>query len=142
MITGAVLCASGFAWFAGISPDGSFLIHVLGPSLVTSVGFGLCLAPLVSTATAGVADQETGTASGLLNSSRQLGATLGLAVIGTTAQRGAGPSPELADLSHGYALGFGLCAALLIGAALVAGLVLPCRARAAVAPAGPSARTS
>ena len=50
---------------------------LLGPSIVASVGFGLCLAPVVSVATAGVEPSETGTASGLLNSSRQIGASLG-----------------------------------------------------------------
>ncbi|MBV2365766.1 MFS transporter [Streptomonospora nanhaiensis] len=85
MAAGAALTAAGFAWFGLISPDGAYATDVLGPSLAVGTGFGLCLGPVVSTATAGVAPHESGTASGLLNSSRQIGASLGLAVLGTAA---------------------------------------------------------
>jgi EmrB/QacA subfamily drug resistance transporter len=133
---GAVVAAAGFAWFGRISFDGSFLSDVLGPSIVASVGFGLCLGPVVSIATAGVAPQEAGTASGLLNSSRQIGASLGLAALGTAAEHrtslataathhgdavAAGPSA----LNAGYALGLTAGAALLLTAAAIALTVLP-----------------
>ena len=85
LVGGGLLTATGFAWFGLISPGGSFAVDVLGPSIVASVGFGLCLGPVVSTATIGVAPHEAGTASGLLNSSRQIGASLGLAALGTAA---------------------------------------------------------
>jgi EmrB/QacA subfamily drug resistance transporter len=117
LVLGGLLTAAGFAWFSQISPDGSFLGDVLGPSIVASVGFGICLGPVVATATAGVAPHESGTASGLLNSSRQIGASLGLAALGTAANE----APTLID---GYALGLALCAALLLVAVLVALTVL------------------
>jgi EmrB/QacA subfamily drug resistance transporter len=119
LVLGGLLTAAGFAWFSRISPDGSFLGDVLGPSIVASVGFGICLGPVVATATAGVAPHESGTASGLLNSSRQIGASLGLAALGTAANE----APTLID---GYALGLALCAALLLVAVLVA-LTVPRR---------------
>ncbi|HLT61482.1 MAG TPA: MFS transporter, partial [Microlunatus sp.] len=138
LIIGGVITGAGFAWFGSISADGSFLADVLGPSLVTGVGIGLCLAPVVSTSTAGVATEETGTAAGLLNSSRQLGAALGLAALGTAAQHRIGAAAQVLDgsaqvlndgygqvLNDGYALGLGLGAVLLAGAVLVAVLVLP-----------------
>jgi len=124
LIGGGVVTASGFGWFGLVDADGTFLADVLGPSVVTSIGFGICLAPLVSTATAGVAAHESGTASGLLNSSRQLGAALGLAALGTTAHHFS-DAPTPAGLSGGYALGLALCAALLLVAVLIAGIVLP-----------------
>ncbi len=124
MVAGALLTATGFAWFSLISPDGSFATDVLGPSIVASVGFGLCLGPVVSTATVGVAAHETGTASGLLNSSRQIGASLGLAALGTAAQHRTGATGDVAALNDGYALGLGLSAALLVVAALIALTVL------------------
>ncbi|RZQ62382.1 MFS transporter [Amycolatopsis suaedae] len=114
LIAGALLTSAGFAWFSTIRPDGTFAADVLGPSVVASIGFGLCLGPLVSTATNGVAPGEAGTASGLLNSTRQIGASLGLAALGTAAGQHSGSS------SDGYALGFGLGAALLATAALIA----------------------
>ncbi|MFJ2743744.1 MFS transporter [Streptomyces sp. NPDC087440] len=125
LIGGGVLTAIGFAWFAMVSADGSFAVDVLGPSLVTSIGFGLCLAPVVSTATVGVASHETGTASGLLNSSRQIGASLGLAALGTAAHDRTGTRSGLDALSDGYGLGMAIGAALLIGAVLIALAVLP-----------------
>ncbi|MGI5170890.1 MFS transporter [Spirillospora sp. CA-253888] len=125
LVAGGLLTATGLAWAGLISPDGSFAADVLGPSLLTSVGFGLCLAPVVSVATAGVAPHETGTASGLLNSSRQIGASLGLAVLGTAAQHRTGRATTPEALNGGYALGLSLSAALLATAAFIALTVLP-----------------
>ncbi|SEU26517.1 MFS transporter [Nonomuraea wenchangensis] len=134
MVFGGLLTAAGFAWFGLISPDGAFLTDVLGPSVVAGAGFGLCLGPVVSTATAGVAAHESGTASGLLNSSRQLGAALGLAGLGTVAYGRAGGAAGPAALAEGYAIGLTLAAGLLLAAVLIAGAVLPRTAPAAAEP--------
>lgn len=120
LVIGGTLTATGFAWFGLISPDGSFATDVLGPSIVAGVGFGLCLGPVVSTATAGVAPHEAGTASGLLNSSRQIGASLGLAALGTAAHHRTGRTTTPEALNNGYALGLTLSAALLLAAVLIA----------------------
>ena len=124
MVIGATLTAAGFGWFSLISPDGTFVTDVLGPSIVASTGFGLCLAPVVATATAGVAEHEAGTASALLNSSRQLGASLGLAALVTVAHHRTGPVLTPQTLTDGYGLGLGLAAVLMLGAALIALTVL------------------
>ncbi|WP_256862405.1 MFS transporter [Microbispora sp. GKU 823] len=125
LVIGGLVTATGFAWFGLISADGSFLADVLGPSLVTSVGFGLCLGPVVSAATVGVAPSETGTASGWLASSRQIGASLGLAALGTAAHARTGETTTMEGLTEGYALGMTLGAVLLVGAVLIAFTVLP-----------------
>ena len=125
MAGGGLLTAAGFAWFGLISPDGSFAVDVLGPSIVASVGFGLCLGPVVSTATIGVAPHEAGTASGLLSSSRQIGASLGLAALGTAAANRTGQHATLQALNDGYALGLTLSAVLLLAAVVIALTVLP-----------------
>jgi predicted MFS family arabinose efflux permease len=124
LVIGGLLTATGFAWFGQISPDGTFASDVLGPSIVASVGFGLCLGPVVSTATAGVASNESGTASGLLNASRQIGASLGLAALGTVAHNVTGQNVTPTTLNDGYALGLMLGAALLAAAAVIAFTVL------------------
>jgi hypothetical protein len=142
LVLGGLLTAAGFAWFGFISADGSFAADVLGPSIVASVGFGLCLAPVVSTATAGVAAHEAGTASGLLNSSRQIGASLGLAALGTAAQHRTGASVTPASLNAGYALGLTTAAALLLAAVLVALTVLPRSRPAPPAVAAPDREAS
>ncbi|GIM96268.1 MFS transporter [Paractinoplanes toevensis] len=131
LVGGALLTAAGFAWFSRISPDGSFRTDVLGPSIVASIGFGLCLGPLVSVATADVAPEESGTASGLLNSSRQIGASLGLAALGTAAQHRTGPLSTPVALTSGYALALTLSALLLLTAAAIAATAMP---RSATAP--------
>ncbi|GAA4559504.1 MFS transporter [Planotetraspora kaengkrachanensis] len=124
LVVGGLLTAAGLAWMGMISADGSFATDVLGPSIVASIGFGLCLGPVVSTATTGVASHETGTASALLNSSRQIGASLGLAVLGTAAHNRTGEAVTPEALNDGYALGLTLSAALLVAAVLIALTVL------------------
>lgn len=124
LVIGGLLTAAGFAWFGLISPGGAFATDVLGPSIAAGAGFGLCLGPVVATATAGVASHETGAASGLLNSSRQIGASLGLAALGTAAHHRTGRIETPETLNDGYALGLTLSAALLAAAALIALTVL------------------
>jgi len=125
LVGGGLVTAAGFAWFGQLGASGTFLGSVLGPSLVTSIGFGLCLGPVVSTATLGVEERLSGVASGVLSTSRQLGASLGLAVLGAAAAARAGAVPDVESLAQGFALGLTLGAALLGLAALIAVLVLP-----------------
>jgi EmrB/QacA subfamily drug resistance transporter len=124
LIGGGLMTAAGFAWFSGMSVHGSFLSDVLGPEIVASIGFGLCLGPVVSTATAGVDPTESGAASALLNSSRQVGASFGLAALSTAAEHRTGDVASLEAVNDGYRLGMSLGAALLIGAVLIAIVVL------------------
>ncbi|WP_327290521.1 DHA2 family efflux MFS transporter permease subunit [Streptomyces sp. NBC_01198] len=125
LVGGGLLTAAGFGWFGLISADGSFLADVLGPSVVAGIGIGVCLAPATSAATAGVARHETGSASGLLSSSRQIGASLGLAALGTVAHDRTGRVATPAALDDGYSLGMAVGAGLLVVAVLIALVVLP-----------------
>ncbi|MFJ2937916.1 MFS transporter [Streptomyces sp. NPDC087219] len=134
LVPGALLAAGGLAWFALISPDGGFLTDVLGPSLVTSLGAGLVLAPVAAAATTGVAPREAGMASGLMNSSRQLGGSIGLAVLATVAAQHTGTATDPAALNAGYALGLAIAAAVFVLAAVVAIAVLPHRRAATRSP--------
>lgn len=119
LVTGALLGAAGFGWFAlTVEAGGTFLSSVLGPSLVASVGIGMCFVPLGTAATGGVAPEETGMASGLLNSSRQLGGSLGLAVLVTVAASATGAGTGRASLAEGHATAFAVSAGLLVAAAL------------------------
>ncbi|MBO0657292.1 MFS transporter [Streptomyces triculaminicus] len=128
LVPGALLAAVGLAWFAFISPDGGFLTDVLGPCIITGIGVGLVIAPIVAAATTGVAPHEAGMASGLMNSSRQLGGCIGLAALATIAAHRTGTAANPAALNDGYALGLAIAAALFMIAAVVAIGVLPhCR---------------
>ncbi|GHI02063.1 MFS transporter [Streptomyces cellostaticus] len=133
LVPGALLAAVGLAWFSFISPRGGFLADVLGPSLITSVGAGLVLAPIAAAATTGVAPREAGMASGVFNSSRQLGGCIGLAALATLAAHRTGTATDPAALDDGYALGLAVTAALFVLAAAVAIGVLPRRRTATTA---------
>ncbi|MDX3311579.1 MFS transporter [Streptomyces sp. NPDC054884] len=127
LVPGALLAAVGLAWCAFISPGGGFLTDVLGPCVITGVGVGLVMAPVAAAATTGVASREAGTASGLFNSSRQLGGCVGLAALATIAALRTGTATDPAALNDGYALGLAVTAGLFVLAAVVAIGVLPRR---------------
>ena len=89
MAVGMAFVAGGLLWFSQISPDGSFLADVLGPSLLAAVGLGFSFVPTTIAAMSGVEDREAGLASGLINTSQQVGGALGLAVLSSIAFSGA-----------------------------------------------------
>ncbi|APE19953.1 putative transmembrane efflux protein [Streptomyces venezuelae ATCC 10712] len=131
LIVGGVIGAIGMFWFSRIRPDGTFLVDILGPSLVTSFGIGPLLVPIANAATAGVAPNEAGMASGLLNSARQLGGSIGLAsmsAVAAAATAGAAASDSVRErLTSGYGMVFAANSALLVFAVLVAVFLLPRR---------------
>ncbi|WKU49097.1 MFS transporter [Streptomyces sp. VNUA116] len=133
LVPGALLAAAGLTWFAFSSPDGGFLTDVLGPCIITGFGVGLVIAPIVAAATTGVAPHEAGMASGLMNSSRQLGGCIGLAALATIAAHRTGTATDPAAINDGYTLGLAIAAVLFVLAAVVAISVLP--RRQAVTPA-------
>ncbi len=113
LATGMALISIGLLWFSQISVDGGFVTDVLGPSLVAAVGLGFSFVPQTIAAVSGVAQHEAGLASGLINTSQQVGGALGLAVLSTVAftqitdaaaSTGAAPSPAV--LTDGYADAF------------------------------------
>lgn len=134
LVPGALLAAAGLTWFAFISPDGGFLTDVLGPCVITGIGVGLVIAPIVAAATTGVAPREAGMASGLMNSSRQLGGCIGLAALATIAAHRTGTATDPDVINDGYALGLAIAAALFVLAAVVAIVVLPRRRAETPAP--------
>ncbi|MCX4674850.1 MFS transporter [Streptomyces sp. NBC_01433] len=141
LATGAAVAALGMAGFAATATaDGGFLYSILGPSLVTSVGVGLCFVPLGTAATTGVVPGETGMASGLLNSSRQVGGSLGLAFLVTVAAQVTGGGSGRTELASGYSSAFWVCTGLLALAAVTALVLLPAGERA-VAAAEPEGAT-
>ncbi|MCP2289365.1 MFS transporter [Nocardia amikacinitolerans] len=125
LVAGGAIAAVGIGWFALISPDGSFLADVLGPSLIGGFGLGLCLAPVAAAATMGVAGTEAGMASGVFNSARQLGGSIGVAALATLAATHTGERMDPVGLNDGYALALSVAALLFVAAAAVAAFVLP-----------------
>jgi Na+/melibiose symporter-like transporter len=132
LAVGGLLTAVGYGGYAFISADGSYIGDILLPLGVSSVGYGLCLAPVVSVATAGIQVRDTGVASALLNSSRQVGAALGLAALGTAAYHRTGHARTASALTRGYAFGLTLDSVLLLAAVVIALTLLRRTARDAI----------
>jgi EmrB/QacA subfamily drug resistance transporter len=83
LIGGLAMFAGGLLWFAQLPIDGHYLPDILGPSLLIAIGLGLTFVPITILAETGVHDREYGLASGLLNTSQEIGGALGLAVLTT-----------------------------------------------------------
>ena len=82
---GLTLFAGGLVWFAQLPVHGSYLQDILGPSLLIALGLGMAFVPITILSVTGVKDREYGLASGLVNTSQQIGGALGLAVLSTIA---------------------------------------------------------
>lgn len=81
LLTGLALFAAGLAWFSRITVDGTFLTDVLGPSLLVGAGLALSFVAVTIASVSGVPEHRHGLASGLVNTSQQIGGALGLAVL-------------------------------------------------------------
>ena len=106
LATGMVLIAAGLLWFSQISVDGTFLADILGPSLLAAVGLGFAFVPVTIAAVSGVEDREQGLASGLINTSQQVGGALGLAILAAIANSEIGNSHDPAVLTDGFRSAF------------------------------------
>ena len=82
---GMAVIALGLIWFTQISVHGTFLADILGPSLLAAAGLGFAFVPVTIAAVSGIADREQGLASGLINTSQQVGGALGLAILAAVA---------------------------------------------------------
>ncbi|MFB9429943.1 MFS transporter [Streptoalloteichus tenebrarius] len=128
---GALVGAAGLLWFGLITPDGAYPVEILVPSLLASVGIGVCYVPLAAAATGDVPAEDAGLAAGLLNSSSQIGGSLGLAALVTVSTACATGLVERGEetrtaVDAGYARGLSVAGCLLVVAALCS-LVLPGR---------------
>jgi EmrB/QacA subfamily drug resistance transporter len=128
LVIGGLISAAGMVWLAWVPTHPAYLASVLGPTLVAGVGMGFMLLAITLTGTAGVSPEDAGAAAGLLNTSRQLGGAIGLAVLVTVAATATSHaihhSGYLAALVHGYHVAFLVSAAVMVVAALAA-LALP-----------------
>ncbi|MFM9705289.1 MFS transporter [Streptomyces galilaeus] len=126
---GAVTATAGFGWQSTMTADGAYVTAIMLPGVLMMLGAGLSATPLASLATAGAAPGEAGLVSGLVNTSRTMGGSLGLAVLSTLAAgRTAGRhTPEA--LTAGYALAFRTGAVVLVLALVLMLVWLPRRAK-------------
>jgi EmrB/QacA subfamily drug resistance transporter len=129
LATGMLSAAAGLGLLTGVRPGGGYFATVLPGGVLGAAGLGLSLVPATIAAVQGVSAEQSGLASGLLNTSRLVGGALGLAVLSTiadshtTSQLTAGAS-SLGALSSGYQLAFGIGALLCLLGALAAAVLL------------------
>jgi predicted MFS family arabinose efflux permease len=142
LIAGALLAAGGLYWLSHIQAGDTYWTGACGGGIMATFGMGLAFTPIALSATGGVRREEAGLASGLVNSSRQIGASLGLAVLSTVAAsdissllagRPVTPELERVAMTAGYARGFLIASVAALVAALLA-LLIP-RNAAALTPA-------
>ncbi|MGP3934076.1 MFS transporter [Nonomuraea sp. KM88] len=133
-VTGLVLLTAGMAWLSLISPDGSFAADVLPASLVAALGMSLAFIPSLGTAISSARPEEGGLASGIVNTSYQVGSALGLAAMtAVAAANGSGRLGDLPALTDGFSAAFIGAAAIALAGVLVAATTLRTRATAPAA---------
>jgi len=129
MVGGFGAAAVGLMWLSRITPDTSYLAHVLPAEILISLGMGTAFVPMSSTALHRVSPHDTGVASATLNTSQQIGGSLGTALLNTLAasatvtylaSRVHTPTNVVAAQVHGYSVGFMVGAGFLALASLSA----------------------
>jgi EmrB/QacA subfamily drug resistance transporter len=85
LAAGMLFVAAGLLWFSQVSVGGGFLTDIVGASLLAAIGLGFGFVTSTIAAVSGVQEHEQGLASGLINTSQQIGGALGLAVLSTIA---------------------------------------------------------
>jgi EmrB/QacA subfamily drug resistance transporter len=129
LLPGLVLIAGGLFLFARVPVDGEYVTDVLPAAVLMGTGVGVSMAALMTLAMSDVSPSEAGLASGLVNTTAQVGGALGLAVLATLSTTRSGHLlargvSEHAALTSGYRLGFLVGAGLVVAAIVVAITVL------------------
>jgi len=135
VVAGMLLLAAGMAALSLVRPDGNFAADVLPASLIAAAGMSLAFIPSLGTAISSARPEEGGLASGIVNTSYQVGSALGLAsMTAVAASQGADRLGDIGALTDGYSAAFIGAAGIAVVGALLAALLL--RVPAAAADAG------
>jgi EmrB/QacA subfamily drug resistance transporter len=129
LLPGLVLIVAGLGLLARLPVAGDYVVDILPAILLLGVGFGVAMPALTTLAMSGATADDSGLASGLFNTTQQIGGALGLAVLATlstsrTEHLLAGGESTAAALTSGYRLAFAVGAGLVAAAVVVAAIVL------------------
>jgi EmrB/QacA subfamily drug resistance transporter len=134
LIAGLLLIAGGLIWFSRVpGTGGTYAADVLGPSLLAAFGLGFAFVPVTIAAVTGTEPHEAGLASGLINTSQQVGGALGLAILATVANSRtqglvhAGVHNSAVALTKGFDRAFLVGAGFALVGALLAALLISSR---------------
>jgi EmrB/QacA subfamily drug resistance transporter len=139
LIPGIVLLAAGMALFTQVPVHGDYVAHILPVVVLIGAGAGTAFPALMNIAMSGATQSDAGLASGLVNTTMQVGGALGLAVLATLATTRTESLSKAGDaapqaLTGGFHLAFFVALGLILAALVVAVTVL--RSERATAPAG------
>jgi EmrB/QacA subfamily drug resistance transporter len=133
LVTGMLFVTGGLVWFAQVSPNGSYLGDILFPSLLAAVGLGFAFVAVTIAAVTGIRPDQAGLASGLVNTSQQVGGALGLAVLvaiansTTSGQFSDGVRDRAVALTEGFQDAFMVGAGFAAAGAILAALLISSR---------------
>lgn len=123
LILGPLLIAISLAWLTRLPVDGNYFIDVLPTIILMPIGVGMTFMPIFAAATSGVPGHQSGLASGLINTSQQMGGALGLAVLSGVAASFTEQSNTLPNMVEGYDRAF-LVGMFFIVAAIILGYLM------------------
>jgi EmrB/QacA subfamily drug resistance transporter len=141
LFPGMAMILAGLLLFTQTPVDGGYAVHILPVMILLGAGVGTCFPSLVTIAMSGATQSDAGLASGLVNTTLQVGGALGLAVLATMATtrtshlRGSGDSLPAA-LNGGYHLAYLIGAALVLAALVIAATVVQPERKAQAAAGG------
>jgi MFS family permease len=134
VFAGMAAGAAGMAWLTGIGLNSSYAANILGPLLVIGVGMGAIFAPAMNAAVSGVEEHDAGVASATVNTSQQIGGSIGTALLNSLAtaagsaylvgRNGNDPIVKAQAAVHSYTVAFWWAAAIFAAGAIVCGLIL------------------
>jgi hypothetical protein len=128
MVPGLIAAGIGLLLLTRITPETSYLTHVVPSLLIMSRGMALVFIPLTSTSLHGISGHDTGVASAMLNTSQQIGGSLGTALLNTVAATATAayattfPSAKMTQsfaMTHGFTVAFKFSAGLLFTGAIL-----------------------
>ncbi|CAM3096659.1 MFS transporter [Saccharomonospora xinjiangensis] len=125
IVTGLFVLAAGLGWLSLVRPDGSFWVDVLPASLVAAAGMALAFVPSLGTAISSARPEEGGLASGIVNTSYQVGSALGLAAMTALAMSmGAGQAGDTQAVTDGLSAAFVGAGGIAVAGGLLAAAIL------------------
>jgi EmrB/QacA subfamily drug resistance transporter len=134
LIIGMLFITAGLLWFSRVSaPGGGYVSDVLFPSLLAAIGLGMSFVPVTIGAVTGTKPDEAGLASGLINTSQQVGGALGLAILSSIANSrtetvfSGGERNPLVALNEGFQTAFLVGAGFALTGAILAALLISSR---------------
>ena len=129
LTAGMVLLAAGLVYFTFISVDGSYFADLFPGFILTGIGLGFSFVPVSIAALSGVPPPEAGLASGLINTSQQIGGALGVAILTTVSTTRAenlikDGTPQAVAFTDGYSLAFWVAAGFALLSVIATLLIL------------------